>query len=154
MYRRLMGHYIQALFFVIIGTALLWFGYTLFFGVGAKVPAWGGRYRKRRGKRPRNESFPGAPQTCPVCSAKLEEGELVKSSAFPSLNGGKDRFMHIRGCVYCLHGDRERICPVCGRVLRDNEILVARMFERPHRRSHVHVLGCSRCRGTGKSRSR
>jgi hypothetical protein len=28
------------------------------------------------------------------------------------------------------------------------------MFERPRRRSHVHVLGCSKCRGTGKSPSR
>jgi hypothetical protein len=27
--------------------------------------------------------------------------------------------------------------------------LVARMFERPHRRPHVHVIGCSRCKRTG-----
>ncbi|MDR1566463.1 MAG: hypothetical protein LBS48_04165 [Treponema sp.] len=147
-----MGHFIQVLFFVIIATALLWFGYTLFFGAGSGART--GAYRKRRGRRPGGESFPGAPQTCPVCSAKLNEGELVKSSAFPSLNGGKDRFMHIRGCVYCLHGDRARVCPVCGRVLKDDEILVARMFERPRRRSHVHVLGCSHCRGTGKRPSR
>jgi hypothetical protein len=71
----------------------------------------------------------------------------VSSSAFPSLNGGRDRFMHIRGCVYCLRGDRQRVCPVCGLVLHDEEILISRLFERPGRRSHVHVLGCSKCRG-------
>jgi hypothetical protein len=144
-----MVHYIQVLLFVIAGTALLWFGYTLFFTIGVKVPGWGtfksGARRKRRGRKPRGESFPGAPQTCPVCSAKLWEGELVKSSAFPSLNGGKDRLMHIKGCVYCLHGDRPRVCPVCGGALGENEFLVARMFERPRRRAHVHVLGCSKC---------
>jgi hypothetical protein len=32
------------------------------------------------------------------------------------------------------------------------DILVARMFERPRRRSHVHVLGCSRCRKTVRPR--
>ena len=149
-----MGQYVQVLFFVIVATALLWFGYTLFFGAGAKASVWGSRYRKRRGRRPLGESFPGAPQTCPVCSAKLDDGELVKSSAFPSLNGGKDRLMHIRGCAYCLRGERMRVCPVCGRVLRTDEILVARMFEHSSRRSHVHVLGCSGCRGTGKNRSR
>lgn len=133
----------EVLGFVIIGVILLWFGYTLFFGVS--IPAWG-QSRRRRSRRPRGESFPGEPQTCPVCSAKLNPGELVSSLAFPSLNGGKDRFMHIRGCVYCLHGDRDRVCPVCGIILKENEILIARLFERPGRRAHVHVLGCSRCK--------
>ena len=141
-----MKQILDALIFVIIGVALLWFGYTLFFSVG--IPAWGdvSRHRRRHHRKPRGESMPGDPQTCPVCSAKLGDGELVKSAAFPSLNGGRDRFMHIRGCIYCLHGDRDRVCPVCGAVLRDNEILISRLFERPGRRSHVHVLGCSRCR--------
>ena len=139
-----MGQFIQAFFFVIIAVALLWFGYTLFFGIG--IPAYGyGSGRKRRNLKPRGISFPGAPQTCPVCSAKLNEGELVKSLAFPSLNGGKDRFIHIKGCLYCLYGERNRVCPVCGHILSEKEILICRMFERP-RRPHVHVLGCSNCR--------
>ena len=138
-----MGHYVQALFLLIIAAMLLWFGYTLFFG----IPAWGyGSERKRRNPQPRGMSFPGAPQTCPVCSTKLDGGELVKSLAFPSLNGGKDRLMHIKGCLYCLGGERKRVCPVCGCILQENDILICRMFERP-RRPHVHVLGCSRCRG-------
>ena len=141
----------EAMVFVLIGVVLLWFGFTLFLNIG--VPVWGaggGWLRRQRRRKPRAESFPGDPQTCPVCSAKLNEGELVKSTAFPSMNGGKDRFMHIKGCVYCLRGDRERICPVCGVNLRDNEILISRLFEHRGRRSHVHVIGCSRCRGPHK----
>jgi len=142
-----MKHILEFLIFTVMGVILLWFGYTLFFSVG--IPALGGigRSRRRRGHKPRGISMPGDPQTCPVCSAKLGEGELVSSCAFPSMNGGKDRFMHIRGCIYCLQGDRNRVCPVCGLILKDDEILVSRLFERPGRRSHVHVLGCTRCRG-------
>ncbi|GHV11892.1 hypothetical protein FACS189491_03920 [Spirochaetia bacterium] len=94
---------------------------------------------------PIGEGIAGDPQVCPVCSAKLPEGELIKSSAFPSLNG-KDRLMHIQGCVYCLEGNRPRRCPVCGAALRNDEYLISRIFERPGR-SHVHVIGCNRCRG-------
>jgi len=145
-----MGQFFQVIIFVFIGLALLWFGYTLFFQVGFST--WGGSVRVRKsGLKPRAESTPGDPQTCPVCSAKLDEGELVSSSAFPSLNGGKDRFMHIRGCLYCLRGDRDRVCPVCGLVLKGNEILISRLFERRGRRSHVHVLGCTSCKGPRSS---
>jgi hypothetical protein len=143
-----MENFVQVLAFAVIGTVLLWFGYTLFIGAGIRIPAGGGPKWRRRRKAP-GESCPGAPQTCPVCSAKLAPGELVKSSVFPSLTGGQDRLMHIRGCVYCLNGERQRVCPVCGARLGAKDILVARMFERP-RRAHVHVLGCSRCRKVGK----
>jgi hypothetical protein len=80
-----------------------------------------------------------------VCSARLERGERVKSSAFPSM-GGADRLMNISGCPYCLTGSRGRSCPVCGIALHSEEVLVARLFDKPGR-SHVHVLGCTRCRG-------
>jgi len=140
----------EVLVFMLIGIVLLWFGYTLFFTIG--IPAFSGfsrrSYRKKTLK-PAGESTPGEPQTCPVCSAKLRSGELVSSSAFPSLNGGKDRFMHIKGCIYCLRGDRNRVCPVCGTILKGNEILISRLFERPGNRSHVHVIGCTRCKGPG-----
>jgi hypothetical protein len=33
-------------------------------------------------------------------------------------------------------------------VLNYDENLIARLFDKPGR-SHVHVLGCSRCRGPG-----
>ena len=136
--------------FVILGVILLWFGYTLFFTMG--IPAFGGFGRRRRNIKPKGESKPGDPQTCPVCSAKLSGGELVSSIAFPSLNGGKDRFMHIRGCIYCLTGNRDRVCPVCNVILRGEDLLISRLFERRGWRSHVHVLGCSRCRGPRSQR--
>jgi hypothetical protein len=142
-----MGSFIQVFIFIIIGIFLLWFGYTLFFGPGSKLILGGcGRRHKKRGGP--KEGYPGDPKTCPVCSARLEAGELVKSSTFPSFNG-KERLMHIQGCLYCLRGDRARVCPVCGALLKPNEILIARMFERPGR-SHVHVLGCSRCKKAPK----
>ncbi|MDR2079594.1 MAG: hypothetical protein LBP74_07735 [Treponema sp.] len=141
-----MGSFLQVLVFVLIGVFLLWFGYSLFFGV--RAPPGSALSRSRRPKRSHGEGFPGAPRTCPVCSARLDPGERVKSAAFPSL-GGYDRLMHISGCPYCLEGDRPRSCPVCGASLGLDEILIARMFDRPGR-SHVHVLGCNRCRGPGR----
>ncbi|GHU88826.1 hypothetical protein FACS189476_06610 [Spirochaetia bacterium] len=164
-----MDSYIHILILVVIGILLLWIGFTLFFG-GRRGEAGARRDRgrdskdwdrdggsgdrdtfagkDRRGRAAQEsieEGIAGNPQVCPICSAKLPKGELVKSSAFPSLNG-TDRLMHIRGCVYCIEGKRPRRCPVCGAALRDDEYLISRIFERPGR-SHVHVIGCNRCRG-------
>jgi predicted nucleic acid-binding Zn ribbon protein len=149
-----MDGWIQLSILVIIGVCLLWFGYSLFFGMRPGTRDKTGLYVPGRPqKRQRAFSFggfsgsPGDSRTCPVCSARLPPGERVKSTAFPSM-GGKDRMMHIIGCVYCLEGDRVRICPVCGSVISREEILFARLFDKPGR-SHVHVLGCSRCRRSG-----
>jgi hypothetical protein len=89
-----MGTFIQGLVFVLIGILLLWFGYSLFFTTGGINPRHA-RNRKRGGSL--REGVPGAPRTCPVCSALLERGERVKSSAFPAM-GKADRLMHISGC--------------------------------------------------------
>ena len=137
-----MQEYIQVLIFVVIGILLLYFGYSLVMGYFAKV--------RRKGKtRPRLQKkgshTPGDAQVCPICSSRLDRGDLVKTLAFPSITGGSDRLMHIRGCFNCLSGEYERHCPVCGSSLSDNEYLIARMFER-RSRPHVHVLGCTRCR--------
>jgi predicted nucleic acid-binding Zn ribbon protein len=133
---------VQLLILATIGAFLLWFGYSLFFGFGSSL-----RSSQKR-KHPARQGIPGAPRTCPVCSIVLEHGERVQSSAFPSMDGGKDRLMHVLGCPYCLDTNEKRIrtCPVCGKNLASSEYLIARMFEKPGR-SHVHVLGCSRCRG-------
>ncbi len=136
-----MGSYIQSLILVMMGVLLLWFGYSLFSSLKGEFSFGGQRKRKKTAE----ESVPGAPRTCPVCSVRLLRGERVKSAAFPSM-GGTDRLMHISGCPYCLAGDRIRSCPVCGTLLRPEEFLIARMFEKPGR-SHVHVLGCTHCRG-------
>jgi hypothetical protein len=145
-----MGNWVQLFFLVITGVFFLWFGYSLFFGTRNKGRAYLGNRQKKQGGSPgegRLVSYAGAPKTCPLCSARLPPGQRVKSSAFPS-GGGKDRLMHIAGCVFCLEGDRPRICPVCGAQLSQEEILVARLFDKPGR-SHVHVLGCSHCRRPG-----
>ena len=141
-----MREYVQILLFIIIGVALLWFGYSLLIGQLAGIrPGGKNQPQKRSGK---GDSSPGEPQTCPICSSRLM-GDLVKTLAYPSITGGKDRLMHIRGCMYCIDGNLERYCPVCSAPLKDSEVLVARLFERHLRRSHVHVIGCNHCRRLG-----
>ena len=140
-----MREYGQLLIFVIIGAFLLWFGYTLLMGQWAKLRP--NLKQKQPEKRPeRGTATPGDPQVCPICSMPLDRGELVKTLVYPSITGGKDRLMHIQGCYYCLNDNYERFCPVCGKFLNESEFLVARMFERPLRHPHIHVLGCSKCR--------
>ncbi|MCL2269765.1 MAG: hypothetical protein FWC24_00845 [Treponema sp.] len=138
-----MREYLQIFSFVVIGVTLLWFGFNLFTGQWEKINTYRGLLRKYK-KAP-----PGNTQACPICSSKLTKGDLVKTLAFPSITGGKDRLMHIRGCAYCIGGDLDRYCPVCGTPLNISDILVARIFERPRRRPHVHVTGCNKCRRTG-----
>ncbi|MDR1024153.1 MAG: hypothetical protein LBL56_00370 [Treponema sp.] len=132
------------LILLILGFALLAFGYTLFF----RIPRRGGQNQGKPGQR-ETEGRAGDPQTCPVCAARLPPGVLVKSAVYPSTNG-TDRIMHIMGCPFCLEGEwekrRPRVCPVCHQAIGDREYLFARVFERP-KKSHVHVLGCINCRG-------
>ena len=144
---------LDALILCIIGAALL-FGFTVFFSKG--LPAFRAKSRKdqphvteektvsKSGDKIKNKE--GESRTCPVCSALLYGSEKVNSSVFPPLNGSNDRLMHIRGCLYCLRGERDRVCPVCKAILAGKEVLICRLYERSHRRSHVHVLGCSQCR--------
>ena len=140
-----MGSYIQILALIIAGIFLLWFGYSLFFG--PLSPFYSGRFSWRKKEKIRGEV--GDPQICPVCSIKLDRGELVKSIAFPSITGGRDRLMYINGCFSCLNDRLPRRCPVCGSNLSIRDYLISRMFERTNRRNHVHVLGCNQCRKTG-----
>jgi hypothetical protein len=145
-----MGSLIQLFAFIIIGLFLLWFGYTLFFRLG-KNRKIGMAKKDLPTLADVENGVPGAPRTCPVCSALFKYGERVHSSVFPAIPG-QPRIMHISGCIYCLDGERPRRCPVCGAVLEGGEYLIARMFERPGR-SHVHVLGCSRCKGPPSGRN-
>ena len=140
-----MGVYIQALALSITGMVLLWFGYTLF--LGPLSPFYPGLFSFQKRKKIMGEY--GDPQVCPICSIKLNRGELVKSLAFPSITGGRDRLMYIRGCYSCLYENLPRRCPVCGDTLGVNDYLISRMFERTNTRNHVHVLGCNCCRKMG-----
>jgi len=143
--------FFEVLIFVIIGVALFWVGMILFSKLGIRTRR--GSSKKKDGRQSGDDDSDVDPnKTCPVCSKRLSKGELVSSAAFPASNGSNDRFMHIRGCVYCLNGERKRVCPVCGTVLEPNEILVARFFERIGRRSHIHVIGCTRCKNLGSNK--
>ena len=154
---------VQILAFLIIGIVLLWFGYTLLIEQWNRIRRSSDRWKKdpadsrgrsrNRQQRLEKESIapsPGDPQVCPLCSSKLFKDELVHTLAFPSLTGGKDRLMHIQGCIYCISGRLKKTCPVCRKSLDENDILVARMFERKNRRNHVHVIGCTKCRRVGQ----
>ncbi|MDR0324336.1 MAG: hypothetical protein LBI12_07810 [Treponema sp.] len=144
-----MGVYVQVLALIVIGIFLLWFGYTIF--LGSFSPSYSGvspwRDWRKKGNEYRGE--PGDPQICPICSMKLDKGELVKTLAFPSITGGMDRLMYIRGCYSCLQNNLPRKCPICGSGMNDKDFLVSRMFERPNRKNHVHVVGCNHCKRTG-----
>jgi len=146
----MMGEFFRIFVLVLAGILLCCFGLGFLFRRPRKKAAEflkAAELQPAPGPAPRSEG-PRKTLPCPVCGARLEEGELVKSSIFPSFNG-KERLMHIRGCGYCLEGaplgGRQRVCPVCGAILNPAEYLIAKMFDHPGKR-HVHVLGCSRCR--------
>jgi hypothetical protein len=143
-----MGDYIQVLALIVAGILLFWFGYSLFFGpMSPFYPGW--FPWSKWGKKENDKGTPGDPQVCPICSFKLDKGEKVKTLAFPSMSGGRDRMMYIRGCYTCLNNNVQRRCPVCGIELGLDDYLVARMFERSNTRNHIHVLGCNHCKNMG-----
>jgi len=163
---------LKLLLYIIIGLLLMWIGYKLFFmfikekkddqelnspdgtsGSGAKSGsggASGSNGASGSGAKPpkyKGTSDSGGLMICPLCLFKMDNSEMIKTTAFPPMTpDAKDRLMHIHGCVYCMDGKRERICPVCGKAIGVNDFLVARIFDRSIRRSHVHVLGCTQCR--------
>ncbi|MDR0553218.1 MAG: hypothetical protein LBG76_00255 [Treponema sp.] len=145
---------LQVLVFGIIGLVFLWVASTIFFRADRKRET-----QERRERKPAKNRLlkTGAPQkvsegskTCPVCSSKLPSEERVRSAVFPG-SSHQGRLMQIFGCIYCLNEGRPRKCPVCGAAIKSDEYLIARLFEKPDR-SHVHVLGCNRCRGPGAAR--
>jgi len=165
---------LKLLLYIIIGLLLMWVGYKLYFTFyknkkddqGLKSPdsapgsggapgsgaAPGSGNAPGSGAKPPLKKFKGTEDSgglmiCPICLFKMDNSEMIKTTAFPPLSkDSKDRLMHIHGCVYCMDGKRERICPVCGKTIGVKDFLVARIFDRSVRRSHVHVLGCTQCR--------
>lgn len=94
-------------------------------------------------------------QPCPLCGSVLGPGERVHSVVFAtktdSIANAPDKIMEIAGCPHCKPpGTLPRQCPVCKKTLRDIDVVTARVFERKNatgsRKTHVHVLGCPRCR--------
>jgi len=136
-----MGDLIQIFLFIVFGIVLLWFGYYLFLGpMSPNYPHLPWR------KKPSFKGKPGEPQVCPVCSIKMLRGELVKTVAFATGVRSSDRIVYIKGCHSCLKNGLPRRCPICKTKLSLDDYLVSRMFDRPDRKNHIHVLGCNQCK--------
>ena len=89
------------------------------------------------------------PRPCPLCGSRLVSGERVYSTVFTSRTA--DKIMEISGCPHCRPpATLRRVCPVCKKDLRPVDVVTARVFERKNetgaKKTHVHVLGCPRCR--------
>jgi len=111
------------------------------------------------GPKRRRVPEPAAPgekrQPCPLCGSALGPGERVHSIVFATKTGGAvgapDKIMEIAGCPHCRPpATLRRVCPVCKKELRPADVVTARVFERKDavgpKKTHVHVLGCPRCR--------
>ncbi len=96
---------------------------------------------------PSNEELDS--RRCPLCGSALTAGERVHSVVYATKT--QDKLMEISGCPHCRPpATLRRVCPVCKKELRSTDVVTARVFERSNesgpRRTHVHVLGCPRCR--------
>lgn len=83
---------------------------------------------------------------CILCGHTLLRGERLKSEEYKSKN---DSLVYLYGCPYCYGQNAVNIrkCPVCGHILKDEEILFGRMFERKeNKKKHLHINGCNYCR--------
>ena len=106
---------------------------------------------------PRRRASPSVPtpdqessgRPCPLCGSSLAPGERVHSVVFSTKT--QDKIMEISGCPHCRPPSTlRRVCPVCKKDLRPTDLVTARVFERPQvvgpKKTHIHVLGCPRCR--------
>lgn len=98
---------------------------------------------------PAPENLISPRQPCPLCGSTLAPGERVHSVVFASSTA--DKIMEISGCPHCKPpATLRRVCPVCKKDLRPIDVVTARVFERKSasgaKKTHVHVLGCPRCR--------
>ncbi|MGM0673475.1 MAG: hypothetical protein ACQETQ_02140 [Spirochaetota bacterium] len=112
---------------------------------------------------------------CPLCSTMLRRGERLHTVVYsggraqtsaeeavstssvedvsqepkqPERTSQDDTLAYMYGCPYCYPANDQypRYCPVCDRKLGEQDYVIARMFTRKPR-NHVHVLGCTLCRG-------
>lgn len=108
------------------------------------------------GSRPGSSSASEA-KTCPVCRSPLAAGERIKSVVYrDGVQHGEitEYTTHVFGCPHCYPANRRnpRICPVCHGEVNSDGHLIARMFERPGRKKHVRVLGCTACRSNRRTK--
>ena len=124
--------------------------FLLFLGIMLLVFAYGlftySRKKTTKKKETLVRGIIGEAGVCPICSMLLTDGAQIKSALFP---GDKERMCHIFGCPHCHPYKKdtvERTCPVCKQKIPQEGYLIARLFERPHKKRHVHILGCTVCR--------
>jgi hypothetical protein len=121
---------------VLIGILLFAFAFKLFSAPGVK----------KTQNRQFAKGHAGSAGACPVCLTILQPGEQLKTVLYP---GNGERICHIFGCPHCYpiaEDGAVRICPVCKKRLPPEKHLIARMFEHPGKKNHVHILGCTECR--------
>jgi hypothetical protein len=94
------------------------------------------------------EGKQGEAQICPICAARIDRGDAVKSKVFPP-SGRSGRLLHILGCKYCRKGERRRSCPICGAELSPDDYLVGRIWRLPGK-PQVQIQGCVKCIVTGR----
>jgi len=154
---------LKLLIYIIAGLLFVWSTYKMYFSVFKKQSVKGGKNidldygppvvnpapigAPPSSSKSQSKSSSGGLMICPVCSSKMDNGDMVKTKAFPSPRPyEKNRTMHILGCYYCMDGRRDRTCPVCGKSISVTDYLIARMFDRTHGHTHVHVIGCTQCK--------
>ncbi|QTQ17101.1 hypothetical protein [Treponema parvum] len=84
---------------------------------------------------------------CPLCQMSLHTGENLYSKVYRPMTV-PDQRCTVSGCPYCYPKcapNLKRICPVCHKAVPSNGYLIARLFNKPDGKKHVHVLGCTEC---------
>jgi uncharacterized protein with PIN domain len=88
---------------------------------------------------------------CPLCGEHLPRGTRVHSVVFP---GKEFDLMRIYGCRHCWSGHsaaaapeaiHTRRCPYCNDEIPENGYVMAQVYRKPYRKTHVHVYGCTVC---------
>lgn len=90
---------------------------------------------------------------CILCNEYLYGSEKINSKVLDYKNkigSLVEGISYIYGCPHCDPRKRiftkPRFCPVCKEELKNLDYVVARYFEKSNKR-HVHVIGCTICRG-------
>lgn len=85
---------------------------------------------------------------CPICGQGLQKGEKIRSSIMEL--GDVEVQTTIKGCPYCLEGNRSRQCPVCKKKLKKDESILA--FSDPqNNKNRLAIRGCKKCYPQGFS---
>jgi len=122
------------------------------------VLLWNWKNSDERKNRERNrhpdEDFDSVSdgKDCPLCGEHLPRGDRVHSVLFPGKEFG---LMRIYGCRHCWEGHaladsrapgNSRRCPSCGADIPDGGYVMAQVYNKPYRKTHVHVYGCTVCK--------